>query len=370
MKSIFFTIAILALGFWHYGANFLAPVLIISFLIFFHELGHFLAARKLGVCVNVFSIGFGEKIFTKRIGNTDYCVSTIPLGGYVQLKGQDDANPNAKSDDPDSYNSLSPLGRIFVLFAGPFFNIFLAFLIYIALGYIGVERLSPVIGKVMPNSAAASANLKENDKILAINGTKIREWNDISKLINLDQTSLSILRENKILNLTLTPQIGKSQTIFGEDIQKPLLGILPSGEIVRLYHKGFSAISFGISQTFEASKLIIISIEKLIVGAISPKELGGIVVMADVTSKAVEFGISTLLILTALISVNLGVINLLPIPALDGGHIAFNLYEIIFKRPVPQKVFANLTYGGMVILFALMAFTIINDIFRLSGGYN
>lgn len=370
MKSIIFTILILSLGFWHYGINFIAPVLIISFLIFFHELGHFLAAKKLGVCVNVFSIGFGEKIFTKRIGNTDYCISAILLGGYVQLKGQDDANPNAKSNDPDSYNSLSPYGRIFVLFAGPFFNIFLAFLIYIALGFIGVEKLAPIIGQVSPNSAGEIANLQKNDKILAINGVNVREWDDISKLIAPNESKITLNRNGKILNIVLTPKIGTAYTIFNEKIQKPLIGIMPNGETTRIYHNGFDCISYALNETIYASKLIIVGLEKLFVGAIAIKELGGIVVMADITSKAVEFGLSTLLVLTALISVNLGVINLLPIPALDGGHIMFNIYEIIFKRPVSQKIFANLTYGGMAILFALMAFTIANDIFRLSGGYN
>lgn len=370
MRSIFFALIILLLGFWHYGINFLATILIISFLIFFHELGHFLAAKKLGVCVNVFSIGFGEKLFCKKIANTTYCLSAIPLGGYVQLKGQDDTDPTLKNTDPDSYNSLLPLERIFILAAGPFFNIFLAFLLYIALGYIGVDKLAPVVGNVLENSAAFDAKIQKGDKILAIDGVKIKEFDDIKKLVKSNPVNISLERNGNILNIALTPKLGKTYTIFKEEIQKPLIGISPSGELTKIYNKDLNSISYAFNETVYASKLIFLSLQKLIVGTVPIKELGGIIAMSDITSKAAGISLSAVFIITALISVNLGVLNLLPIPVLDGGHILFNIYEIIFKKPVSNKVFSTLTYGGMVLLFALMAFTIANDIFRLAGGYN
>lgn len=370
MKSILFTLTILALGFWHYGINFLATILIISFLIFFHELGHFLAARKLGVHINVFSIGFGQKLLSKKVGDTTYCISAIPLGGYVQLKGQDDTNPSARNDDPDSYNSLSPLKRIFILFAGPFFNIFLAFLLYIVLGHIGVQKLAPVVGSVLENSAALSTNIQKGDTILAINGVEVKEWDDISKLVTNEPMDISLQRDGRILDILLTPKIGKTYTIFKEEIQKPLIGISPSGKLTMIYHTGLNSLKYALRETIEASKLIFVSLEKLVVGVVPVKELGGIVAMSDITSKAAGISFSALLIITALISVNLGILNLFPIPALDGGHILFNTYEFIFRKPVSPKVFSTLTYGGMALLFALMAFTIMNDIFRLAGGYN
>lgn len=157
MKSIFLVLALLIASFWHWGVHFGVTILAISFLIFFHELGHFLVARFFGVKVNTFSIGFGEKIYTKRVGNTDYCLSAIPLGGYVQLKGQDDLDPKLKNYDSDSYNVLSPIKRIAILFAGPFFNLLLAFFLYIALGFIGVDKLAPIIGTIQQGSAAKSA---------------------------------------------------------------------------------------------------------------------------------------------------------------------------------------------------------------------
>ena len=173
--------ALLAVGIYVYSWHFLVTVLVISFLIFFHELGHFLAARMLKVGVLKFSVGFGQSIYSKTIGGTEYAISAIPLGGYVSLKGQEDSKPGLKNEDADSYTRLSPLGRIFILFAGPFFNFALAFFIFIALGHIGVERLAPTVGKVLENSAAASAGVQKGDKILNINGIKISEWDEISK---------------------------------------------------------------------------------------------------------------------------------------------------------------------------------------------
>ena len=368
MKGILFTLALLGLGFYAYSFYFLVTVLAISFLIFFHELGHFLAARTLGVKVNTFSIGFGEKIYTKNIGGTDYCLSAIPLGGYIQLKGQDDTNPKAKNYDRDSYNVLSPIKRIYILFAGPFFNFILAFFIYILLGFIGVERLAPSIGHIADGSAAANAGLAKNDKILAINGVKITEWDEISKNVKLEPSTILIDRNGSILSINLTPKIGETINIFNEKIQHPLIGIRSNGEVIKIYHTGLSSLKFAFYETIEASKLIFKSLEKLIIGDIPLKEVSGILQIADVTSKAAKISISVLLTIMAFISANLGVFNLLPIPALDGGHILFNLYELIFRREVNERVLIMLTYCGWALLLGIMMLATFNDIMRLSGG--
>ena len=368
MKGILFTLALLCLGLYAYSFYFLVTVLAISFLIFFHELGHFLAARSLGVKVNTFSIGFGEKIYTKNVGGTDYCLSAIPLGGYVQLKGQDDTDPKAKNYDADSYNVLSPIKRIYILFAGPFFNFILAFFIYILLGFIGVERLAPSVGHIAEGSAAASAGLVKNDKILAINGVKITEWDEISKNVKLEPSTILIDRNGSSLTINLTPKIGETINLFNEKIQRPLIGISPNGEVVKIYHTGFDSLKFAFNETIEASKLIFKSFTKLISGAVPLKEVGGIVQIADVTSKAAQISVSVLLLITALISVNLGVLNLFPIPALDGGHILFNLYELVFRREVNERVLALLTYCGWALLLGITVLATFNDIMRLSGG--
>ncbi|ORI11822.1 RIP metalloprotease RseP [Campylobacter concisus] len=368
MKGILFTLALLCLGLYAYSFYFLVTVLAISFLIFFHELGHFLVARMLGVKVNTFSVGFGEKIYTKNVGGTDYCLSAIPLGGYVQLKGQDDTDPKAKNYDADSYNVLSPIKRIYILFAGPFFNFILAFFIYILLGFIGVERLAPSVGHIAEGSAAASAGIAINDKILAINGIKINEWNEISKNVKLEPSTILIDRNGSILSINLTPKIGETINIFNEKIQHPLIGIRSNGEVIKIYHTGLSSLKFAFYETIEASMLIFKSLEKLIIGDIPLKEVGGILQIADVTSKAAQISVSVLLLITALISVNLGVLNLFPIPALDGGHILFNIYELIFRREVNERVLTTLTYCGWALLLGIMVLATFNDIMRLSGG--
>lgn len=368
MKGILFTLALLCLGLYAYSFYFLVTVLAISFLIFFHELGHFLAARMLGVKVNTFSIGFGEKIYTKNIGGTDYCLSAIPLGGYVQLKGQDDTDPKAKNYDADSYNVLSPLKRIYILFAGPFFNFILAFFIYILLGFIGVDRLAPSVGHIADGSAAANAGLMKNDKILVINGVKITEWEEISKNVKLEPSIILIDRNGTNLTINLTPKIGETINLFNEKIQRPLIGISPNGEVVKIYHTGLNSLKFAYNETLEASKLIFKSFTKLVSGAVPLKEVGGIVQIADVTSKAAKISLGVLLTIVALISVNLGVLNLFPVPALDGGHILFNLYELIFRRKVNERVLVVLTYCGWALLLGIMVLATFNDIMRLSGG--
>ncbi|MDO4875447.1 MAG: RIP metalloprotease RseP [Campylobacter sp.] len=368
MKGILFTLALLCLGLYAYSFYFLVTVLAISFLIFFHELGHFLVARMLGVKVNTFSIGFGEKIYTKNVGGTDYCLSAIPLGGYVQLKGQDDTDPKAKNYDRDSYNVLSPIKRIYILFAGPFFNFILAFFIYILLGFIGIEKQAPSIGYIVKGSAAESAGLVKNDKILEINGVKITEWDEISKNVKLEPSTILIDRNGSILSINLTPKIGETINIFNEKIQHPLIGIRSNGEVIKIYHTGLSSLKFAFYETIEASKLIFKSLEKLIIGDIPLKEVSGILQIADVTSKAAKISISVLLTIMAFISANLGVFNLLPIPALDGGHILFNLYELIFRREVNERVLIMLTYCGWALLLGIMMLATFNDIMRLSGG--
>lgn len=368
MKGIFFTLVLLGLGLYAYSFYFLVTVLAIKFLIFFHELGHFLAARTLGVKVNTFSIGFGEKIYTKNVGGTDYCLSAIPLGGYVQLKGQDDTDPKSKNYDHDSYNMLSPIKRIYILFAGPFFNFILAFFIYILLGFIGVERLAPSIGHIADGSAAASAGLAKNDKILAINGVKINEWDEISKNVKLEPSVILIDRNGSPLAINLTPKIGETVNLFNEKVQRPLIGISPNGEVVKIYHTGLNSLKFAYDETLEASKLIFKSFAKLVSGAVPLKEVGGILQIADVTSKAAKISLGVLLTIVALISVNLGVLNLFPIPALDGGHILFNLYELIFRREVNERVLIMLTYCGWALLLGIMVLATFNDIMRLSGG--
>lgn len=364
MKSLLFLIVILILGFKFYSVEFLATILAISFLIFFHELGHFLAAKSLGVKVEIFSIGFGKSLIEREFKGTNYRLSALPLGGYVKLKGQDDFNPKEQNYEKDSYAILSPLKKIYILFAGPFFNLFLAFLLYIIIGNIGLEKLSTQI-EVKPNSLAALAGLENNDTILEIDGAKIQSFDEIPKHLSLKPLKILVDRKGQRLEFTITPKLGQGYNDFGQIVPKPQLQILANGTSTLIYNKGLQSINYALDESIKASTLIVKGIVKLVSGEVEAKNLGGIITMANVTSKAAQISFATLLYITALISINLGILNLLPIPMLDGGHIAFNLYELIFKRKVPNKAFEYLSYMGMALLLSLMLFATFNDIMRL-----
>ncbi len=350
----------------------LISLLVLSILIFVHELGHFLAARYFGVKVERFSIGFGPILTQKKCCDTEWAISAIPLGGYVKMKGQDDTNPLERSDDPDSYNSKKPWQRIIILLAGPFANFFLAFILYLIIAVSGYETLAPKIGKVLPNSPAQEAGLKEGDLIVGINGKEIKTWEELSEIIakNSSPLVLTIKRGDKYLDITLTPKVMETTNIFGEKIKKTMIGIAPAREFVKVKLSFPQAIEMALDKTIEASKFIVLGIQKMIEGVVSPKEIGGVISIMDVTAKASQAGIIALLSFSALISVNLGVLNLLPIPALDGGHIMFNLYEWISGKAPSEEILYRLTLMGWVFLIGLMTLGLYNDINRLLGVYN
>lgn len=344
-------------------------LLVLSFLIFFHELGHFLAARLFGVRVEVFSIGFGGRLFGKQIGSTEYRLSTIPLGGYVKMKGQDDLDPTKKSPDPDSYNAKKPWQRIIILLAGPFANFLFAYLLYYAIAIMGTQTLAPVIGNIQPNSPAQLFGLQSGDRIISINGTTIRSWNDVSRLIkeSAGVLQIQIKRGEKTIVVTVTPQISETKNIFGETVKVRMVGIGPAEQIVTLCYTPIEAFGAAWKQTLDASKMIIMSVQKLIEGIVPATEVGGVISIMQITAQASEVGIVTLFALTALISVNLGILNLFPIPALDGGHIVFNLYEMVTKRAPNETMLYRLTIAGWIFLIGLMFLGLYNDISRLMG---
>lgn len=343
-------------------------LIILSFLVFFHELGHFFVARLCGVRVEVFSIGFGKKIASVQIGQTQYALSLIPLGGYVKLKGQDDSNPKARNYEVDSYLSKSPMQRIAILLAGPLFNLLLAFFLYIAVGIGGKLSLLPVVGEVKENYPAYLAGIKAGDRILSINDEEIKTWEELDSIIlsSSGELLISIERDpSQIFNFHLTPIEKEAKNIFGEDITRRVIGIASANAVGKVSYRGWESIRYGFEETLKASTLIAQGIVKLISGVVPSSEVGGVVSIVSVIGSASQEGWVILFWLTALISVNLGILNLLPIPALDGGHIIFNCYEIIMRKPPSENVAYYLTLCGWAILLALMFLGLYNDIFRL-----
>ncbi len=347
----------------------LVSLLVLSALIFFHELGHYLAARFMGVYVEVFSIGFGSKLFAFRAWGTEWRIAAIPLGGYVKMKGQDDSDSTKKSLDTDSYNVKTPWQKIFILLAGPFANFLLAFFLYFAIALGGPNILSPVIGEIMKDSPAFIAGLESNDTILSINGVSISTWKEMAEIISDSEGSLylEIQRGGFIEYKTLIPKLSQATNMYGESVQKKMIGIGSAGVSHKLELGISETFTYAAEQTVFASTLIFTGLKKLILGEVPAKELGGVISIVKLTSDASAAGWMSVLFFAALISVNLGVLNLLPIPALDGGHIMFNLYELISRKEPNEAIIVKLTIAGWVILFSLMGLGLYNDITRLVG---
>ena len=229
-------------------------------MVFFYELWHFLAAKFFGVKVEAFSIGFGsQKLWKKQIGETEYSLRPMPLGGFVQLKGQSDIDPKNRNYDNDSLYGIAGYKRLISLAAGSFFNLLLAFLLYIAIALIGQNELAPVIGKVQENSPASLANLKAGDEITSINGENIRTWNALNETIVASQGNLEItfLRDNQEHTTTLTPKIGTSKNLFGETITRPLIGIVAANELRIISYSLTESIPYAFFQTLQAGTLIL-----------------------------------------------------------------------------------------------------------------
>ena len=345
----------------------LVSLLVLSGLIFFHELGHYLAARAVGVYVEVFSIGFGKRLFTFKKFGTEWSISAIPLGGYVKMKGQDDANPANKNYDDDSYNTKTPLQKIFILLAGPGANFIIAYFLYFFIALGSPQVLAPVVGEVLKDSPAFVAGLESNDTIRSINGIEVESWKDMAKHIKSAKGSIDLIveRDGFVKHIILTPELKETKNMFGESVKEKMIGIGAAGVFHPL--KSENIFKYTNEQFIFASTMIFTGVKKLIVGEVPARDLGGVISIVKLTSDATDAGWMSVLFFAALISVNLGVLNLLPIPALDGGHIMFNLYELIFRREVSEKVMVNLTMAGWVILLGLMALGLYNDINRLTA---
>ena len=347
----------------------LISLLVLSALIFFHELGHYMAARYMGVAVEVFSIGFGKKLYSFKKWSTEWSISAIPLGGYVRMKGQDDSDPTKKSFDSDSYNVKTPAQKIFILVAGPAFNFILAFFLYFTIALGSPPILSPIIGEVLKDSPAFVAGLDANDTIVSINAIEVKSWNEMAEIISTSEGSLDLLikRGGFMEHKILTPKLSETKNMFGETIQKKMIGISAAGITHNLSLAPSEVLSYATEQTLFASTMIFTGVKKLLFGEVPASELGGVISIVKLTSDATDTGWMSVLFFAALISVNLGVLNLLPIPALDGGHIMFNLYELIFKREASEAIMVKFTIAGWVILFGLMGLGLYNDINRLVG---
>lgn len=344
-------------------------IVLLGILIFAHEFGHFIAAKKSGVGVLKFSLGFGPKLFGKKIGETEYLLSALPLGGYVKLLGEADVEGLSEAEQRRSFSRQSVGKRILIVAAGPAFNFLLAVVIFAVVYMTGIPTMTSEIGSVQENSAAAAAGLIEKDMIVAIDGKKITRWRLLAETISSSEgrtLNISFSRDGILHEVSVKPKIVKSKNIFGEDVDTYMLGISPSSQTVIERLGPPEAVWAALNQTWMVSKLTVLSLVKIIEGVVSPKTLGGPIMIAQMAGTQAREGIVPFILFMALLSINLAILNLLPIPVLDGGHLMFYLIEIIKGSEVSLKWREIASQVGFALLIILMIFVFIMDIDRLN----
>jgi regulator of sigma E protease len=348
--------------------------ILLGVLIFVHEFGHFIVAKLSGVRVLKFSLGFGPKIIGKKIGDTEYRISLLPLGGYVKPLGESPDEPVAEEDKPFSLTHQSIPTRLAIIAAGSVFNIAFACLLFIILFMVGTPMLTPKVGKVLDNSPAQRAGLQEGDSIVAVNGQKIELWEELSRIIEGSggaQLKLTVQRAGQEQTVELVPEMSSGKDILGQEQKSYKIGIVAATAKDAIRVKRYdpaSAILKGLYQTWNISRLTLLSFVKIIQRTIPAETLGGPIRIAEVAGEFAEAGMVSFISLMAIISVNLGVLNLLPIPILDGGHILFLLVEALKGRPLSIKKMEIAQQIGLAIIVLVMVFVFYNDIARLVNG--
>jgi regulator of sigma E protease len=343
-----------------------AAVIGLGVLIVVHEFGHFIFAKLSGVGVLTFSVGFGPKLWVKKKGETEYALSAFPLGGYVKMVGEDPDDQVQPADVEKSFAHKALLKRIAIVAAGPGFNLGLAvILLMLVFVFYGVPVLSNQVGAVEAGSPAEKAGLQKGDRIVALNGRQVTEWEELSKGIKESGGSpltLQIRREGQEKALTVEPVKKEARNIFGEKRDEWMIGI-GSQVSIQKGDPGLAVVK-AVQQTYEYSKLTLVALYKMIVGEVSPRNIGGPILIAQMAGQQAQEGIGSFLAFLAVLSINLGVLNLLPVPVLDGGHLLFFLVEAIIRRPVAARHREMAQQVGIFLLMLLMVYAFYNDIAR------
>ena len=358
---------------------------VLTIVVFFHELGHFLMARLCGIKVLVFSIGFGPEIagFNDRYG-TRWKISAIPLGGYVKFFGDDNAasvpdqSAAARMTEAERKDSFmfQPVGsRAAVVVAGPIANFVLAIAIFAVIFMtVGKQTTSARVDTVQPNSAAQAAGFKPGDLVLAINGEKIESFSDMQRIVSVsagETLSIDVDRDGAQINLKAVPQLKELKDNFGNAHRLGVLGISRSmspGDIKTEKAGPLRAVVMGAQETWFVVDRTMAYISGVFVGREAADQLGGPIRIAQVSGQVATAGFTALIHLTAVLSVSIGLLNLFPIPLLDGGHLLFYAIETIRGRPLSERAQEVGFRIGLAIVVMLMIFATFNDILRLASS--
>jgi regulator of sigma E protease len=440
-------------------------VVVLGVLVAFHEFGHFLMARWVGVRVLKFSLGFGPKLIGRQVGETEYLVSAVPLGGYVKLFGEEESDATSPEEQRRSFSHQNLWSKVLIVFGGPGFNFLLAYLIFagwlatgaplfvpsfkdltpdveamkpdspaasagmqvgdrvlrvnekdistrtelfdavsksngkpltfdvrrggqvktlivtpagttvqedgkdITVYSLGIEETAPVITAVMNGSPAMEAGVKEGDRVVAIEGQPIHTWSQMTGLVKESPNrplKVEVNRNGQVVALTITPALEKI-SVNGKSVEIGKIGVSGPGRSLIRSANPLLAAWHGLEATWGWTELTAVGIYKMIAGEISSKNIGGPLTIASISGEAGAQGMSSVIFLIAILSINLGVLNLLPIPILDGGHLLFFAIEAVMRKPLADRQRELAQQVGLLLLVCIMVFAFWNDIERLIG---
>lgn len=349
--------------------TFLTFLFILGILIIVHEFGHFIIAKRIGVKVEKFSLGFGPQILSKQKNDTQYSINLIPLGGYVKLAGD---NLEEYKGHSCEYLAKSPGRRFLIIFFGPLLNYILGCLCFWIVFFVGYPALTTQVGGLVDDYGAKDAGIRVGDKIEAVDGKRVSLWEDLQRIIQSkrenDTVKLSVLRDSQPHLIEVRIKEKQFQDPLGQKHNLGLIGITPSDEFVKLRHSFMESFFLGVSKAWDLTLITYKALGRMFLGKLSLREsVTGPLGIYYITSKAASLGIIAVLNLIAVLSVSLSIFNLLPFPVLDGGHIVLLAIEKIRGRTLSLKTEQIITRLGLSAIITLAVIVTYNDLARFFG---
>jgi len=348
---------------------FLSFIVVLGILIFVHEFGHFIVARKLGVGVTKFSFGFGPKLAGIRRGETEYLLSAIPLGGYVKLVGESEGEEVPPEMQARSFHQKPVWVKMAIVAAGPLGNLVFAVLVFWIVFLGGIPSLTTRIGDVAPDTPAARAGFLKGDVVLRIDGATVATWEDLAGRIRAGSPGrplrITVKRDGSETTIPVTPEMREGRTVFGEKVSEPKIGIVAGQDVVYQETGPGTALVRAGQETGKLIYLTVMTVVKLVTRVLPSETLGGPILIAQIAGDQARQGVSPFAYFLGLLSVNLGILNLLPIPILDGGHLLFFSVEGMMRKPISPQVRTLAHQIGLALILTLTALVFYNDIARL-----